>query len=56
MRYSEAFWSVKLEELKPGKYELRVRSVDKNGFAQPEPRSGGRSGKNQVPVKLFAVE
>lgn len=56
MRYSVAFWSVKLDDLKPGKYELRVRSVDKNGFAQPGPRDGKRSGKNQVPVKLFAVE
>ena len=56
MRYSVAFWSVKLDGLKPGKYELRVRSVDKNGFAQPEPRDGKRSGKNQVPVKPIAVE
>ena len=56
MRYSVAFWSVKLDDLKPGKYELRVRSVDKNGFAQPEPRDGKRSGKNQVPVKPFTVE
>jgi DMSO/TMAO reductase YedYZ molybdopterin-dependent catalytic subunit len=56
MRYSVAFWSVKLEGLKPGKYELRVRSVDKNSFAQPEPRDGKRSGKNQVQVKPFSVE
>ena len=25
-------------DLKPGGYEFRVRTVDKNGFAQPEPR------------------
>ena len=56
MRFSVARWTLKLGGVKAGKYELRVRSVDKNGFAQPEPRSGGRSGKNQVPVKLFAVE
>lgn len=56
MRFSVARWTLKLDGVKAGKYELRVRSVDKNGHAQPEPRSGGRSGKNQVPVKLFGVE
>jgi DMSO/TMAO reductase YedYZ molybdopterin-dependent catalytic subunit len=56
MRFSVARWTLKLDGVKAGKYELRVRSVDKNGHAQPEPRSGSRSGKNQVPVKLFGVE
>ena len=55
MRFSVANWSLELEGLKAGKYELRVRSVDKNGFAQPEPRDGPRSGKNAVPFKLIEV-
>ena len=38
MRFSVALWSVSLKSLKPGGYEFRVRTVDKNGFAQPEPR------------------
>jgi hypothetical protein len=29
--------------LKPGKYEVRGRTVDLNGFAQPEPRIGVRT-------------
>ena len=55
LRYSIAHWSLRLADLAPGRYELRVRTVDKNGFAQPEPRPGQRSGKNLVPCKLFAV-
>ena len=56
LRYSIAHWSLTLKDLKPGHYELRVRTVDKNGFAQPEPRPHQRSGKNLVPCKLFAVK
>ncbi|MEO2090355.1 MAG: hypothetical protein ABGY75_12790, partial [Gemmataceae bacterium] len=55
LRYSIAHWTVTLKDLKPGRYELRVRTVDKNGFAQPEPRPGQRSGKNLVKCKLFSV-
>lgn len=55
LRYSVAYWTVTLPNLAPGKYELRVRTVDKNGFAQPEPRPGQRSGKNLVQCKLFSV-
>ena len=43
------------EFARPGKYELRVRTVDKNGFAQPEPRPNQRSGKNRVRCKLLEV-
>jgi DMSO/TMAO reductase YedYZ molybdopterin-dependent catalytic subunit len=56
MRFSLAYWSAKLSGLKPGKYEVRVRTVDKNGFAQPEPRAGQRSGKNLVQCKVLVVE
>ena len=55
MRYSVAHWNLLLSPLKPGKYELRVRSVDKNGFAQPEPRPGQRSGKNLVQCKVLSI-
>ena len=36
MRFSLAHWTIDLKGTKPGKYELRLRTVDKNGFAQPE--------------------
>lgn len=55
LRFSVAHWTLRLADLTPGRYELRVRTVDKNGFAQPEPRPGQRSGKNLVPCKLLAV-
>ena len=56
MRFSVAPWTVTLKDLKPGKYELRVRTVDENGIAQPEPRPNQRSGKNLVQCKLISVE
>ena len=55
MRYSIAHWTAVLAGLKPGKYELRVRTVDKNGFAQPDPRPNQQSGKNLVQCKLIEV-
>jgi hypothetical protein len=45
LRYSLAMWTTTVQDLKAGSYELRVRSVDQNGFAQPEPRPQQASGK-----------
>lgn len=55
LRFSIAHWTVRIAGLKPGKYELRVRSVDENGYEQPEPRPGGRSGKNMIQRKVLVV-
>lgn len=55
LRYSVAHWTVTLTGAQPGKYELRVRTVDRNGYAQPEPRPNQRSGKNEVQVKRIEV-
>jgi DMSO/TMAO reductase YedYZ molybdopterin-dependent catalytic subunit len=56
MRFSIAPWSVVLEGLKPGSYEFRARTVDRNGFAQPEPRPfAQRSGMNAVQCKRFRI-
>ena len=55
MRYSIAHWTAVLDGMRPGKYELRVRTVDKNGFAQPEPRPNQQSGKNLIQSKLIEV-
>ena len=56
MRFSVAPWSVRLEGLKSGTYEFRARTVDRNGFAQPEPRpSGQRSGLNGIQVKRLQI-
>jgi DMSO/TMAO reductase YedYZ molybdopterin-dependent catalytic subunit len=55
MRFSVAHWSASLRGLPAGAYEFRVRTVDRNGFAQPEPRPYPKSGRNPVPVKQFMV-
>jgi DMSO/TMAO reductase YedYZ molybdopterin-dependent catalytic subunit len=55
MRFSVARWSLAIDGVRAGKYELRVRTVDQNGFAQPDPRPGQRSGKNLVQVKPIVV-
>lgn len=55
MRYSIAHWSAILPSLMPGRYEMRVRSVDANGFAQPEPRPNPRAGRNRVQNKVIVV-
>ena len=55
MRYSLATWSATLEGLPPGMYEFRARAVDLNGFAQPEPRSSRRTGRNGVQVRVIEV-
>lgn len=56
LRFSVAHWTVMLKDVKPGKYELRVRTVDKNGFAQPEPRPNPRAGRNFIQCHLLEVK
>ena len=55
MRFSLALWSVTLKELEPGAYEFRVRAVDLNGYAQPEPRPYQKSGMNAIPYRPIVV-
>jgi DMSO/TMAO reductase YedYZ molybdopterin-dependent catalytic subunit len=55
LRSSVASWSVTLKGLAAGAYEFRVRTVDLNGFAQPEPRPYPKSGKNEIQCKTFMV-
>jgi DMSO/TMAO reductase YedYZ molybdopterin-dependent catalytic subunit len=55
LRFSIATWGATVNDLKPGAYEFRVRSVDLNGFAQPEPRPYPKSGRNEIQAKTFVV-
>jgi DMSO/TMAO reductase YedYZ molybdopterin-dependent catalytic subunit len=55
LRFSIALWSVTLGNLAAGAYEFRVRSVDWNGFAQPEPRPYPKSGRNEIQYKPIVV-
>jgi DMSO/TMAO reductase YedYZ molybdopterin-dependent catalytic subunit len=55
LRYSMVTWSATIRDLKPGKYEVRARAVDLNGFAQPEPRSIQKTGRNGIQARRFEV-
>jgi Oxidoreductase molybdopterin binding domain len=54
-RYGMCSYTATLRNLTPGHYEVRARSVDLNGFAQPEPRPSQKSGKNGIQVRRFEV-
>ena len=55
LRYSMVAWSAALRDLAPGKYEVRARTVDLNGEAQPEPRPIAKTGRNGIQVRRFEV-
>jgi Oxidoreductase molybdopterin binding domain len=55
LRYSMVSWSATLKELAPGRYALRARAVDLNGFAQPEPRPNQKAGRNALEWREFEV-
>jgi DMSO/TMAO reductase YedYZ molybdopterin-dependent catalytic subunit len=54
--YSMVPWRARLDRLRPGKYEFRARTVDLNGFAQPEPRPYQKSGMNHIPLRRLDVK
>jgi DMSO/TMAO reductase YedYZ molybdopterin-dependent catalytic subunit len=53
--FSWTSWTVRLTGLAPGAYEFRVRAIDLNGFAQPEPRPNSQSGIAEIPCQTFVV-
>lgn len=55
LRYSIVSWSVTLNNLATGAYEFRVRAVDANDFAQPEPRPYLKSGMNPIQCKPIVI-
>jgi hypothetical protein len=55
LRFSVAHWTAALKPLAPGAYEFRVRSVDLNGYAQPEPRPYPKSGRNEIQYRPVVV-
>ena len=54
--YSTVSWSAQLDGLAPGGYEFRARTVDLNGFAQPQPRPYQKAGMNLVPCQILDVK
>lgn len=55
LRYTLCRWSAELPPLAPGDYELRCRSIDLAGHAQPLPRPFPKSGKNQIQKRDLKV-
>lgn len=55
LRYSMVGYGATYRSLAPGNYEVRARTVDRNGFAQPEPRGLQKSGKNGIQVRTFRI-
>jgi hypothetical protein len=55
LRYSMVSWSATLNGLAPGKYSVRARAVDLNGFAQPDPRPNQKTGMNALETREFEV-
>jgi DMSO/TMAO reductase YedYZ molybdopterin-dependent catalytic subunit len=54
-RYTVVHWAAELPGLPAGSYDLRCRSVDLNGIAQPMPRpfaKGGRAEVQCVPLEV----
>ena len=56
MRDTIAFWTARLSDLKPGKYDVRCRTIDANGAAQPMPRPFPKSGHNAIAKVSLSVE
>ena len=54
--YSWVLWNLTLKDLSPGTHEFRVRAVDLNGHAQPEPRPNRQSGIADVPGIQITVK
>lgn len=54
-RYGMCSYHATIKDLKPGRYEVRARSVDLNGHAQPEPRPLQKTGKNGIQMRRFEI-
>ena len=48
-------WSADLAGLAPGCYELRARTVDEAGNAQPQPRPVQKTGRNGIGCRRITV-
>ena len=48
MRYTLAHWATLLKGIPIGVYDVRCRTIDQSGIAQPMPRSFRKSGRNTI--------
>jgi DMSO/TMAO reductase YedYZ molybdopterin-dependent catalytic subunit len=56
LRNAIAHWAAILKIERPGNYDLRCRTIDANGVAQPMPRPFPKSGHNAIQQVKLAVE
>lgn len=56
MRYTVAHWAAVLPGVPAGAYDLRCRSIDTNGIAQPMPRPFAKSGRAAIQQLPLIVE
>jgi hypothetical protein len=55
LRYTLCAWTAEPRKLTPGAYDLRCRTLDLGGHAQPMPRPFPKSGKNQIEMVQVKV-
>jgi len=55
LRHTLCRWTASAQGLTQGKYELRCRTIDLAGHAQPMPRPFPKSGKNQIQMVTLEV-
>ncbi len=56
LRYTLAHWAFVLKVAAPGRYDLRCRTIDGRGIAQPMPRPFPKSGANGIQRVEVVVE
>lgn len=54
--YATAHWAALLKVNEPGQYDLRCRTIDAKGIAQPMPRPFAKAGKNEIAKVRVVVE
>jgi hypothetical protein len=56
LRYTIAHWAALLTNVPAGRYEVRCRTIDEAGYAQPMPRPFAKSGRNALHSVPLTVE
>lgn len=56
LRGTLAHWAALLENIEPGRYDLRCRTIDAAGIAQPMPRPFLKAGHNAIQKVSLVVE
>jgi len=56
MPYTIVHWAALIQAIHPGQYDLRCRTIDANGIAQPMPRPFLKSGHNAIQRVRIVVE